>query len=686
MKEDPLATPIQYLKGVGPARAKSLEAAGIRTVVDLLYTFPRRHFDRTRIVRIEKLREGESATVIGMIGRVRERMTARRRMHILEVEIDDGTGRVPVRFFNQRFLKRSFRKDDLLLVSGVLDSEWGTHFRPTEFEVLGSGGTEPIHAAGIVPSYTVPKGVGRKAYRRMIWNALDKHIGEIPEVLPKAIRRKRRLADGRQSLRALHFPKSSKQLDAARARMAYEELFLLQVQVALKRRSVQVQAPGVRLRISNALDFRIRARIPFTLTGAQERVVGEIRRDLTSGRPMNRLLQGDVGSGKTVVAAYALLAAIGNGAQGAIIAPTEILAEQHRRTFSEMLKGSKVRIAYLGGRRAKGRKAVLESIAAGEVDLVIGTHAVVQKDVAFKRLAVAVVDEQQKFGVLQRAALTLKGDRPHVLVMTATPIPRTLTLTLFGDLDVSVLDEMPPGRRPVRTIFRASKRRPDVLEFVRNKAREGRQAFFVYPLIDESDKLAVKAAKEMHKELEAAFPKFTVGLLHGRMKSEEKDAIMADFRGRKIHILVSTIVVEVGIDVPNATVMVVDNAERYGLSQLHQLRGRIGRGKYESTCFVLSERMTERIKAFCATTDGFRIAEADLKIRGPGEMLGTAQSGLPEFRVADLVSDTMLLGWARDDARRYVASDPALAKPPGPALRRMLSYRFGGRLSLATVG
>jgi ATP-dependent DNA helicase RecG len=418
------------------------------------------------------------------------------------------------------------------------------------------------------------------------------------------------------------------------------------------------------MRISDSLDLRIRARFPFKLTRAQERVVGELRRDLTRERPMNRLLQGDVGSGKTLVAAYAVLAAIGNKAQAAVMAPTEILAEQHFGTFTRMLAGSRVRIALLTGSKSKGRTETLARIAAGETDLVIGTHAVVQADVTFRELALAVVDEQQKFGVLQRAALRLKGRRPHVLVMTATPIPRTLALTLYGDLDVSVIDEMPPGRKPVITRAVAPSRRADAIRFVKAKLKEGRQAYFVYPLIEESDKVPLNAAVKMHEELSRELAPHPVALLHGRMRPEEKDAAMEEFRAGRAKALVSTLVVEVGIDVPNASVMVIGDADRYGLSPLHQLRGRIGRGGLEGYCLAFADPKSpearERIAAFCSTSDGFKIAEADLRLRGPGEIHGTRQSGVPEFRVADLVRDQKLLGWAREDA--FAVKPTALMK------------------------
>jgi ATP-dependent DNA helicase RecG len=397
---------------------------------------------------------------------------------------------------------------------------------------------------------------------------------------------------------------------------------------------------------------------------------------------MNRLVQGDVGSGKTIVAVYALLAAVGPRAQAVLMAPIEILAEQHARTFRRLLGASRVRVAFLGGGvKGKKREEILAAAAKGEIDLLIGTHAVIEKDVRFKDLALAVIDEQQKFGVLQRASIGWKGARPHVLVMTATPIPRTLALTLYGDLDLTVLDELPPGRREIRTLYVPGAGRRDKLAFIRQKLREGRQAYFVYPLVDESDKIALQSAIKAHGELTGVYKDFRVGLLHGRMKTEEKDAVMEEFRAGRIHVLVSTLVIEVGIDVPNATVMVIDHCERYGLSQLHQLRGRIGRGAFESFC-VLFGKSNERIEVFVSTNDGFRIAEADLRFRGPGELLGTRQSGLPELKAARLIEDARLLELAREDAFALVARDPDLAG--APELRALLAR--GRSASLLHVG
>ncbi len=673
--------PVQFLKGVGPRRAALLERLGIRTLYDLVGHLPARYYDRRTVVPLARLQPDRAVTVQGVVSSIRSYRTPRRRMPILEVGLTDGEGRAVLVWFNQPFREKEFRVGDTVLASGKTQPG-RPHVAVEEYEILGEG-QEPVHAAGLVPGYPATDGLGKRQVRALVLDALEEVLPLVPEAIPDEVRARRGLSGIREALRGIHRPADPEEAAAARRRLAYEELFLIQAQLARRRRGAARETADVLLPVGEALDFRIRALFPFKLTGAQDRVIGQIRRDLASGRPMNRLLQGDVGSGKTIVAAYALLAAVGKRAQAALMAPTEILAEQHARTFGRLLARSRVRIGFLGGGlKAKGREELLKGIASGEVGLVIGTHALLEGDVRFRKLALVVVDEQQKFGVLQREALSLKGGRPHRLVMTATPIPRTLALTLFGDLDLSVLDEMPPGRREVRTLYAPAGGRRAKIAFIRDRLREGRQAYFVYPLVDDSDRVALKSAMKMYEELRGEFRGFTVALLHGRMKPEEKDAVMEEFRAGRTHVLVSTIVIEVGIDVPNASVMVIDNCERYGLSQLHQLRGRIGRGPYESFCILFGER-SERIDAFTATNDGFKIAEADFRLRGPGDVMGTHQSGMPLLRAADLGSDAALLEQAREDAFALVERDPSLASAPG--LRAMLKLRPGAT-SLLTVG
>ncbi|MBV8881705.1 MAG: ATP-dependent DNA helicase RecG, partial [Planctomycetaceae bacterium] len=595
---------------------------------------------------------------------------------VLEVTIEDGEGRAVLVWFRQAFREKEFRIGDTVIASGKVQPG-RPNLTVEEFEIIGDG-QEPLHAAGLVPSYAATEGLSKRQIRSLVHQALEEAAALTPEVIPQDLLGRRGLSGVRQALHQVHAPGTPGEAEAGRRRFAYEEFFRLQVELALRRRVLRRETEGRCLLIQDALDFRIRTLFPFKLTGAQNRAIEQIRKDLGSGAPMNRLLQGDVGAGKTIVAAYALLAAVGKRTQAVLMAPTEILAEQHARTFQRLLGASRVRMAFLGGGvKGKKRDEILAATAKGDIDLLIGTHAVIERDVEFKDLGLAVIDEQQKFGVLQRAAIGRKGKRPHVLVMTATPIPRTLALTLYGDLDLTVLDEMPPGRQEVRTMFVPGAGKRDKLSFIRQKLREGRQAYFVYPLVDESDKLALQSAIQAHGELSVVFKDFQVALLHGRMKPEEKDAVMQEFRAGRVQVLVSTLVIEVGIDVPNASLMVIDHCERYGLSQLHQLRGRIGRGPYESFC-ILFGKSSERIETFVSTSDGFRIAEADLRLRGPGELLGTRQSGLPELKAARLIEDAKLLEQAREDAFALVARDPVLAG--APALKALLARGRAGSL------
>jgi len=680
VSDDLLHRPVQYIKGVGPRRAKLLERLGLRTVDDLLHHLPSRYYDRRQMTPLGELRRETAATVQGVVMNIRAYETARQRLPVLEVTLSDGEARAVLVWFRQPFREKEFRIGDSVVASGKVQPG-RPHLTVDEFEILGDG-ESPLHAAGLVPSYATTEGLSKRQIRALVRQAFEEAAELAPEVIPPDLLARRGLPGVRQALHQIHAPGTPEEAEAGRRRFAYEEFFRLQTELALRRRHTRRETPGRRITITDALDFRIRTLFPFKLTGAQERAVVQIRKDLGSGAPMNRLLQGDVGSGKTIVAVYALLAAVGRRAQAVLMAPTEILAEQHARTFRRLLGASRVRVAFLGG-GVKGRKReeILAAAAKGEIDLLIGTHAVIEKDVRFKDLALAVIDEQQKFGVLQRAAVGWKGARPHVLVMTATPIPRTLALTLYGDLDLTVLDELPPGRREILTLYVPGAGRRDKLAFILQKLREGRQAYFVYPLVDESDKVALQSAIKAHGELTGVYKDFRVGLLHGRMKTEEKDAVMEEFRAGRIHVLVSTLVIEVGIDVPNATIMVIDHCERYGLSQLHQLRGRIGRGGFESFC-ILFGKSNERIETFVSTSDGFRIAEADLRLRGPGELLGTRQSGLPELKAARLIEDARLLELAREDAFALVARDPGLAG--APALRDLLAR--GRSASLVHVG
>ncbi len=688
---DRLSTPLRFLKGVGPRRSESLAAAGLHTVYDLLTWYPRRHYDRRTLMQIATARPGFVETLQGKVIAKKRLWTRGRGLEIFHLTLDDGTGRIDAVWFGRRRLESVFEEGDEVIVSGKVEEYRTLQIRPDEFEIVGGEDYQPIHAAGLVPAYRPIAGFGRKALRRLIHEAVKEFAPSVPEPLPAELRRRRDLAGIAESLQSIHFPADEAEKERARRRLAYDEFHLHELALALRRQGLRRTRVEKPLRIDDRLHGRILLRFPFTLTAAQARVIGEMRRDLVSDHPMSRLLQGDVGSGKTIVAAYAVLAAVGNRRQAAVLAPTEILAEQHARTFRSILRGSKVRIAFLGGgQRGKAGAELRAQVAAGEVDLVVGTHALLEKDVEFRDLAVAVIDEQQKFGVAQRAALRLKGDRPHVLVMTATPIPRTLALTLFGDLDLSVLDELPPGRKPVTTLFRPEKKRAEEAAFIGRLLKEGRQAYWVSPLVDESEKLDLESAIRLHEKLVKDLAPHRVALLHGRMKGPEKESVMEGFRRGETRVLVSTLVIEVGIDVPDATLMVVENAERFGLSQLHQLRGRIVRGAREGYCILFgdpkSDEARERMRAITATSDGFKIAEADLKLRGPGDFLGTRQSGLPEFRIADLLGDAALLAWAREDAFERVERDPHLAGEGGQALKALSGDKLKTRVSMSTVG
>ena len=689
-RESPLHKPLQYLKGVGPKRAELLGRLGLSTLKELLYYLPRDYQDRSQLTPIRDVKFGATATIKGRVLDVGLKPTRGRRT-LLEVLVSDDTGTIAATWFNQPFLAEKFRKGQEVLLHGKIACYKYLQIINPEFE-FSEEEEASLSPSGIVPIYPLTEGLGQGYLRGLARRALEECGPHLEEVIPPSLQRLRRLMPVQEAVREAHFPSSMEAMKRARKRLAYEELLLFQVAVALSRSRLK-QEKGYAFSIGPNVDAHVRRLFPFRLTGAQERVIGDIRRDMESPRPMNRLLQGDVGSGKTVVALYAMLAAVANGFQTALMAPTEILAEQHYRTLLRYLAHARVKVAlFVGGSsNSSNRKENLEALAEGGIDIAVGTHALISRDVHFKRLGLVVVDEQHKFGVLQRAGLRLKGNRPDVLVMTATPIPRSLSLTLFGDLDVSIIDEMPPGRVPVKTVWVSRRRLQEAHEFLRCRLREGRQVFVVYPLIEESEKLDLRSAKEGEKLFQSYFPEYKVELLHGRMGSAEKERIMRDFREKRIRVLVSTVVIEVGIDVPNATVMVIEHAERFGLAQLHQLRGRIGRGAEQSNCLLFAEpgspEARKRLEVFTRTNDGFIIAEEDLKLRGPGELFGTRQHGLPDLRAADIVRDLPLLVQAREDAFRLVEADAALKA--FPVLKGRVQGSFSGglsRLGLASIG
>ncbi len=679
-------TPVQFLRGVGPGRAARLAKLGIRTLADLVRHFPRTHEDRRQTTRISDLRAEMHATVRGHVVTLRSRgLGGRRARSVVTATVDDGSGTVAAEFWNQPWRAEQLAPGAAVLLSGRVTWErGGPCLTSPEVEVLPEGDEEEnlLHAGRIVPIHPLTHGIYATGMRALVHRALPLVADALEDPLPAGVRRERDLPDLASALREVHFPASYETLRAAVRRLKFEELFLLQVALARRRlRHATEDKPHVVV-VDERLDARIRARFPFVLTDAQDRCVKEIADDLAAPRPMNRLLQGDVGAGKTVVAAHGMLAVVAHRLQAALLAPTEILAEQHHATLSRYLDGSQVRLGLItGSARSKQRRTTLAALAAHEIDIAVGTHALIQQDVTFAALALVIVDEQHKFGVLQRAALREKGLHPDMLVMSATPIPRTLTMTLFGDLDVSVLDELPPGRRPVETVLCREGDRRQAYDWVRREIARGRRVFHVVPLVEESDELPLRAAVQFREELaQHVFRDVAVGLLHGKMKGAEKDAAMEAFRRGETPVLVCTSVVEVGVDVPEATVLIVEHAERFGLAQLHQLRGRIGRGNLASRMICFHDAHTDearaRLHALAATTDGFRIAEEDLRIRGPGEFLGTRQSGVPELRLANLITDAPLLAAARRAAFDLVARDPGLlgeGAATGHALARTLS-------------
>ena len=687
-----LATPLQYLKGVGPERAKLLARKGLATVEDALFFLPIRHEDRTRLTALRSIRVGEVVTCAGVVAGISPPPPGRARAPLVLL-VRDASGYGTATLFGRGWLTRVLQRGHRLILHGK-----GARFKDKvtlqvqDWELVESDEDEPIHAGALVPVYSSTEGLPQRALRSLLWRLVEAHAGDVAETLPEGLRRRRDLPALTDSIRGAHFPQSEAQRQIAWRRLAFEDFLLLQLGLAILRART-TRAHGIAMSPSGALVGRLRAALPWPLTAAQDRVWEEIRRDMAAPYPMHRLLQGDVGSGKTIVAAMAVLTAVEAGHQAAVMAPTEILAEQHFMTLAGLLEPLGVPVVLLTSAvKTRDRASRRAALAAGEVGCAIGTHALVQERVEFRRLGLVVVDEQHRFGVAQRARLKAKGEHPDVLVMTATPIPRTLALTVYGDLDVSVLDQLPPGRRPVVTVARTESRRLQIYAFLREQVAAGRQIYVVYPLIEESEAIDLKAATDMAARLQKdVFPDLRVGLLHGRLPFEDKESIMGQFKSGEIHVLVSTTVIEVGIDVPNASVMLIEHAERFGLSQLHQLRGRVGRGPWKSYCILLTagklgEEAERRVQALTETNDGFRIAETDLQLRGPGEFFGTRQSGLPEFRVADLVRDAGLLEDARRDALAIVAADPELRAAEHRGLRAALLARWRGKLALASVG
>jgi ATP-dependent DNA helicase RecG len=712
-----LQTSIQFIKGVGPGLSAILKKKDILTVEDALYFLPRAYQDRRQIKKISELTVGKMETVMGTV--LRSDMSYYRKRRTFELALGDETGMLVAKWFNfnPRYMKGRFRKGMHLILSGevrlfhlqkeihhpemeIIEIE-EEQTPPEGYPASPPGGEESLHFGRIVPVYSETEGLyqRQRLIRRIMKNVVDLFAQKSFSGTPEDVCRRRNLMPLSEAFRQVHFPGAGENItllnegkSPAHRRLIFDEFFFLELGLAL-RRSGTLMETGTAFSITRRYTNQLRALLPFSLTPAQERVLSEIESDMRQPHPMNRLLQGDVGSGKTIVALMAGLMAVEGGYQAAVMAPTEILAEQHFLNIRSLVEKIGLHATLLTSSLKKSRKETLAGdIRSGTVHLIIGTHALIHEGVEFHRLGLAIIDEQHKFGVLQRATLKKKGYNPDVLVMTATPIPRTLAMTLYGDLEVSVIDQLPPGRGSITTRVFNEKERFRVYRILREEICRGKQAYGVYPLVEESERIDLKDATQMAKHLQQdIFPEFRVGLIHGRLKSEEKEAIMADFKSRRIHILVSTIVIEVGIDVPNASVMVIEHAERFGLSQLHQLRGRVGRGKDPSQCLLIaqyprSEEAERRLRVMEQTTDGFKIAEEDLAIRGPGDLLGTQQSGLPDFRVGNFLRDVHLLAEARSEAFSVITRDPILSFPEHLFMKETLKERWKGRLELATIG
>jgi ATP-dependent DNA helicase RecG len=671
-----LKAPVTAMPGISVGYAKKLERLGVVTVEDLLYLYPRRYDDFSQLRTINQLAPGEEITIIGTLWSVKERKTAR-GLTVISAIVTDGTGTIEITWFNQPYLLQRLRPNRNIVLSGKVDLYLGRLvMQSPEWEPIEK---ELIHTARLVPVYPLTAGIGARWMRRLMHRTVEYWSRRLPDYLPQSIREQAGLVPLGQALTQMHFPDNKDLADKAKHRLAFDEFFLIQLGVLRQRRQWRSE-PGRALGVDQGLLDEFRETLPFQFTGAQERTLNEVLDDIQSEQPMSRLLQGDVGSGKTVVATAAMLMAVANGCQAAIMAPTEILAEQHHKTIDRLLHGitsRAVRVGLLTGSTPKAeREEMYRGIADGGIDIIVGTHALIQSDLAFAALGLVVVDEQHRFGVEQRGALRQKGYSPHMLVMSATPIPRTLSLTVYGDLDVSTIDELPPGRQKITTQWLDAKERERAYSFVRRQVEKGRQAFIICPLVEGSDKIEAKAAVEEYDRLsKEIYPDLKLGLVHGRLKAKDKETVMAAFYRGELNVLVATSVVEVGIDVPNATVMLVEGANRFGLAQLHQFRGRVGRGEYESYCLLLpdsdTENSRERLQAIEATQDGFVLAEKDLEMRGPGEFFGTRQSGLPLLKLAEL-GDVATLSQARQAAQALCEKDCELAQPEHQLLAQKL--------------
>ena len=672
---------IQFVKGIGPKRAEKLHKLNIFTLKDLIYYFPRQYEDRSKVKKINQLENEEKVTIKGVITRM-DSYSPKKGMNIIRMDMRDDTGYIKLSFFNQEYIKRAFKSGDSIVVFGKVKIENNfKEFVPIEIEHYSS---KPQSNCKIEPVYPLTYGLSNKELQGIIRSVLTKEEFKVKEYLPTYILEKYKLCGIDFAVRNIHSPSNKEALKIALYRLVFEEFLILQLGLFYFKNGVN-ESSGIEFKENEKLNDIIES-LPFKLTKAQNRALSEITQDMTSSKVMNRLVQGDVGSGKTVVALLALASAVLNGYQGALMAPTEILASQHYDSFKEILERFNIKSELLVGSLTKKQKEkVLEKVKNQEVDILIGTHSLIEDKVEFKNLGIVITDEQHRFGVRQRGRLSNKGDSPDILVMTATPIPRTLALILYGDLDISIIDELPPGRQPIETIAIEQKRRNEAYEnLVRSEVQKGRQVYVVCPLVEESEKIEATAASELVEELKREFfSDLRVGLLHGKMRPAEKDAIMDDFKNKKLDILVSTTVIEVGVNVPNATLMIIENAERFGLAQLHQLRGRVGRGNHKSYCILIYNSKTEVCKERMAimeeTTDGFKISQKDLEIRGPGEFFGTRQHGLPELKVANIFKHIKILKQAQLEARYIIGQDRRLQLKENQKIKEEILYKFSER-------
>jgi ATP-dependent DNA helicase RecG len=699
------STSIQYLKGIGPKRAESFTARGVRTIEDLLYYFPRRYEDRTNFTSVSELKEGQIYTLKAQVLTGGQRNSWRRRLFsITEAMFGDNTGKISCVWFNQPYLKEYLKVGAFFILYGKVERYNGKlQMNNPEFELLDSADEDSLSMGRIVPVYTLPRGFSQRSLRSLIKKTFDEFLPKINDALPFDLRSRNNLLNLAQSLLNIHFPQDFSLQKQAHTRLSFEEFFIFQLPLVLRKLN-RKEKRGIQHTVNGKLIDNFITSLPFELTAAQQKVLVEIKTDMASSQAMQRLLQGDVGSGKTVVATVACLIAIQSGHQAAFMAPTEILARQHYEKIASQLEKApradwncagvrqvaKLRVGLLIG-QDKEKERIYEDIKNGKIDLVIGTHALLQEELSFKSLSFIVIDEQHKFGVGQRALLPKKGNNCDVLIMTATPIPRTLAITLYGDLDISVINQLPSGRIPIKTLQFNQEDRQKGYALVKEELKRGRQAYIIYPVIEESYALDIAGAKKMYAELKAGeFKNFRLGLIHGKLKSKEQEEVMSKFKNGQLDLLVSTTILEVGIDIANATCMIIASAERFGLSQLHQLRGRIGRGRLQSFCILISDGQTQeakaRLQAMVTSSDGFYIAEEDLRIRGPGEFFGNRQHGLAELKIANPLTQMHLLKVAREEAIGLLNQDARLAERPHQLLKEKLLQRFPEYEKLMLVG